>query len=130
MCSPFSRKNKMGAVGEDLAAEVFNKYCDGEKKMGPEQLLRFLQTEQGEETATLEDAKQLLELNRKETSKVPKLHSLEMKKEDFISFVLNPKLNGAIATNVGDTYIQPILPSCSILTITDLFIGLQFCFGV
>lgn len=90
----------MGAVGEDLAANVFNKYCDGDK-MGAEQMLRFLQIEQGEANATLEYAKQLLELNRKETSKVPKLHSLDMKKDDFISFVLNPKLNGAIVTDVG-----------------------------
>jgi phosphatidylinositol phospholipase C delta len=108
MCSPFSRKNKMGAVGKDLAAEVFAKYCDGEQKMGAEQLLRFLQTEQGEDTATLDDAKQLLELNRTATSKVPKLHSLDMKQEDFISFVLNPKLNGAITDHVYQDMTQPI----------------------
>lgn len=99
MCTPFSRKAKLGQVGEDLAAEVFDKYAPN-GKMGAEEMLRFLQKEQGEDKATLEDTKQLLELNRKEVSKVPKLHSVEMKKDDFINFILNPKLNGAIDTNV------------------------------
>lgn len=99
MCSIFSRKPKLGQAGEDLAAGVFDKYAPN-GKMGAEELLHFLQREQGEERATLEDAKQLLELNRKEVSKVPKLHSVEMKKEDFISFILNPELNSAIVTNV------------------------------
>ncbi|KAG0599415.1 hypothetical protein M758_12G149900 [Ceratodon purpureus] len=107
MCSPFSRKPKLGQVGEDLAASVFDKYAPN-GKMGAEEMLRFLQKEQGEEKATLEDAKRLLELNRKEVSKVPKLHSVEMKKEDFINFVLNPKLNGAIETNIYQDMTQPI----------------------
>jgi phosphatidylinositol phospholipase C delta len=99
MCTPFFRKPKLGQVGEDLAAGVFQKYApDG--KMGAAEFLRFLQQEQGETNATLESAQQLLELNRKEVSKAPQLHSADMKKEDFINFILSPNLNGAIDTNV------------------------------
>jgi phosphatidylinositol phospholipase C delta len=94
-------------VGQDLAVEVFNKYCEN-GKMGAEALLRFLHEEQGESKATLEDAKHLLEANRKENSKIPKLHSLDMKLEDFISFVVNPKLNGALNTQVHHDMTQPV----------------------
>jgi phosphatidylinositol phospholipase C delta len=107
MCTPFFRKPKLGQVGEDLAAGVFQKYApDG--KMGAAEFLRFLQQEQGETNATLESAQQLLELNRKEVSKAPQLHSADMKKEDFINFILSPNLNGAIDTNVYQDMTQPI----------------------
>lgn len=111
MCTPLNRrKNRLGEVGQDLAVEVFNKYCEN-GKMGAEALLRFLHEEQGESKATLEDAKHLLEANRKENSIIPKLHSLEMKLEDFISFVVNPKLNGSLNTQV----------SFSCLTLVDYY---------
>ena len=96
----FGKKAKIGDEGKDLAVEVFNEYAGPDGKMGAEELLRFLHTEQGEEKATLGDAKQLLE------------HGVGMNKEDFINFLLNPKLNGAIDTTVRRfSSIQPIAAS-------------------
>lgn len=110
MCTPLlhrRKNNKMAAANENLVSETFDKYAEN-GKIGAEGLLRFLHEEQGEGKATLEDATNLLQQHRKEISKLPKLHSQDMKVDDFFQFLVNPRLNGPITTEVR---IPPLL-SC------------------
>ena len=110
MCTPLlhrRKNNKMAAADENLVSETFDKYAEN-GKIGAEGLLRFLHEEQGEGKATLEDANNLLQQHRKEISKLPKLHSQDMKMDDFFQFLVNPRLNGPISTEVR---IPPLL-SC------------------
>ena len=103
MCTPLLHRrknnNKMAAANENLVSETFDKYAEN-GKIGAEGLLRFLHEEQGEGKATLEDANSLLQQHRKEVSKLPKLHSQDMKMDDFFQFLVNPRLNGPITTEV------------------------------
>jgi transcriptional regulator of heat shock response len=102
MCTPLlhrRKNNKMAGADENLVSETFDKYADN-GKMGAEGLLRFLHEEQGEGKATLEDANNLLQQQRKEISKLPKLRSQDMKMDDFFQFLVNPRLNGPITTQV------------------------------
>lgn len=110
MCTPLlhrRKNNKMAGADENLVSETFDKYADN-GKMGAEGLLRFLHEEQGEGKATLEDANNLLQQQRKEISKLPKLRSQDMKMDDFFQFLVNPRLNGPITTQVYQDMTRPL----------------------
>lgn len=110
MCTmPFGRrKPAKGDIGQDLSVELFAKYSEN-GKMGAQGLLNFLHTEQGETKATLDDAKRILELNRKENgSKFKLTFSSDMTKDEFSAYLLSPKLNGVLPSTVS---FFPSLPT-------------------
>jgi hypothetical protein len=105
MCSILRRRKPLkGDVGQDLSVELFGRYSkDG--KMGAEGLLKFLQTEQGDSTSTVEDVKRLMERIRKESSAHLSIFSKVMSTSDFthtdfFNYLLSPRHNSCLPTAV------------------------------
>jgi phosphatidylinositol phospholipase C delta len=96
-----------GDMGQDLSVPLFAKYSEN-GKMGVQEFLKFLQEEQGESSLDLEDAKQILQQNLKESGSKFKLGpSNSMTKEEFCAYLLSPKLNGVLPKDVYQDMTQP-----------------------
>lgn len=113
MCSILRRRKPLkGDVGQDLSVELFGRYSkDG--KMGAEGLLKFLQTEQGDSTSTVEDVKRLMEQVRKESSAHLSIFSKVMSSSDFthtdfFNYLLSPRHNSCLPTAVYHDMSQPL----------------------
>ncbi|KAG0607494.1 hypothetical protein M758_8G033000 [Ceratodon purpureus] len=113
MCTMLRRRKPLkGDMGQDLSVEIFGRFSkDG--KMGADGLLKFLQTEQGDSTSTMEDVKRLMERIRKENSahlsifsKV--LSSSDFSHSDFVNYLLSPKHNSCLPTEVYHDMTQPL----------------------
>jgi len=110
MCAmPFGRRKPLkGDMGQDLRVALFAKYSEN-GKMGAAGLLKFLQEEQGERDLTLDDAKRILELHKKEHGGILKFNfSHDMTKDDFSAYLLSPKLNGVLPSTVYQDMTQPL----------------------
>lgn len=96
------RRGLKGDMGQDLSAAVFARYSkDG--TMGADALLRFLQTEQGDATATLDEVKRLMDKLRKESSThhfFKALASSDFSKDDFSTYLLSPTYNSCLPPHV------------------------------
>lgn len=99
------RKSKSGEQHGEMH-HIFTKYSkDG--LMDAENLLAFLQTEQGETMATLEHAQHLMQQHRQESNKhLHKLHDEDLNSDSFVQFLFNTSLTAPIDSSVSTTLVS------------------------